>query len=362
MLTALLIAAQAWSPPTVTKQSTQSIVELAVATPELSTLVAALKAADLVDTLSGPGPFTVFAPTNAAFAALPAGVLTNLLKPENKAQLVQLLTYHVLPGAVATLSNQQMIKTLEGQDVEARIFWQVGNPVPDIFINRAKVEAEITASNGVVYIVDAVLNPPGGFTPLATQTRKLLIEFKSAGAWASGGNNISSIPSAKSLADGAATTFKTFSSALNACKSGVCEDVYFNYHTNYSFIHNPGMAVGLARAQLVRDELCDSSLVKCWTAKASAIKTNKIIGLPHLLPVDAGTAIAQVFWYWPFGETDFTLFAELNYDTSIQFNADVIGAHLHTGLDTINGPVNIIFCGSSPLPASLLRDGACKPF
>ena len=174
MLTALLIAAQAWSPPTATKQSTQTIVELAVATPELSTLVAALKAADLVDTLSGPGPFTVFAPTNAAFAALPAGVLTNLLKPENKAQLVQLLTYHVLPGAVATLSNQQMIKTLEGQDVEARIFWQVGNPVPDIFINRAKVEAEITASNGVVYIVDAVLTPPGGFTPLPAPSKSIV--------------------------------------------------------------------------------------------------------------------------------------------------------------------------------------------
>jgi transforming growth factor-beta-induced protein len=86
----------------------KSIVDLAIADPDLSTLVAALKAADLVNTLSGPGPFNVFTPTNEAFATLPAGVLTNLLKPENKAQLVDLLTYHVSKGNVDYPTNLQL--------------------------------------------------------------------------------------------------------------------------------------------------------------------------------------------------------------------------------------------------------------
>merc|ERR1711904_589334 len=87
-------------PSNAPKPVSKTIVDLAVATPELSTLVTALKAADLVKTLSSKGPFTVFAPSNKAFAALPKGVLANLLKPENKAQLVDLLTYHVASGVV----------------------------------------------------------------------------------------------------------------------------------------------------------------------------------------------------------------------------------------------------------------------
>merc|ERR1712028_285875 len=134
----------------------KSIVDLAVATPDLSTLVTALKAADLVDTLSGKGPFTVFAPTNEAFAALPAGVLANLLKPENKAQLVDILTYHVAPGDVHAkdLHDMEMITTVEGKSVTARVSGS------SIFINSAKVTAaDNDASNGVVHIIDAVLVP-----------------------------------------------------------------------------------------------------------------------------------------------------------------------------------------------------------
>merc|ERR1712028_141024 len=113
----------------------KSIVDLAVATPDLSTLVTALKAAGLVDTLSGKGPFTVFAPTNEAFAALPAGTLANLLKPENKAQLVDLLTYHVVSGDVHAkdITDMEMIKTVEGKNVTARV------TSGGILINSAKV-------------------------------------------------------------------------------------------------------------------------------------------------------------------------------------------------------------------------------
>ena len=97
----------------------KTIVDLAVATPDLSTLVAALTAGDLVKTLSGQGPFTVFAPTNEAFAALPAGVVPNLLKPENKAQLDDVLTYHVVAGAVRAedLKDGEQITTVEGKRV-----------------------------------------------------------------------------------------------------------------------------------------------------------------------------------------------------------------------------------------------------
>merc|ERR1712195_259483 len=141
-------------------KKTQTIVDLAVATPDLSTLVAALKAGGLVDTLSGKGPFTVFAPTNEAFAALPAGTLANLLKPENKAQLVDLLTYHVVSGDVHAkdITDMEMIKTVEGKNVTARV------TSGGILINSAKgVTADVDASNGVIHIIDAVLmpgNPP----------------------------------------------------------------------------------------------------------------------------------------------------------------------------------------------------------
>merc|ERR1711871_1711415 len=105
-------------------ETAQNIVELAAATPDLSTLVTAVKAGGLVDTLSGTGPFTVFAPTNEAFAKLPKATLGFLLKPENKAKLVDILTYHVAAGAAkaADLKNGERIKTVEGKSVEVHEF------------------------------------------------------------------------------------------------------------------------------------------------------------------------------------------------------------------------------------------------
>jgi uncharacterized surface protein with fasciclin (FAS1) repeats len=154
-------------------KSQENIVSLAVATPELSTLVAALKAADLVGTLSGSGPFTVFAPTNEAFAALPAGLVTNLLKPENKAELVDLLTYHVASGDVHAkdLSDKEMIKTVEGKDVTVRLSGK------SVLINTAKViTADVDASNGVVHIIDAVLIP-AGFNPPKPAPAKTIVDL-----------------------------------------------------------------------------------------------------------------------------------------------------------------------------------------
>merc|ERR1712032_86720 len=123
---------------------------------DLSTLVTAVVAGDLVETLSSPGPFTVFAPVNAAFAALPEGTLDTLLKPENKDQLVDILTYHVVGAAACSkdLSDGQTITTVEGKDVTVHI----GDGVK---INDANVvKADVMASNGVVHVVDGVLIPP----------------------------------------------------------------------------------------------------------------------------------------------------------------------------------------------------------
>jgi len=137
-----------------------TIPELAAAA-NLSTLVAAVTAANLGATLSGAGPFTVFAPTNEAFAALPAGVLTALLKPENIQDLAKVLTYHVASGEVLStdLKNGEQIKTLEGQDVNVTISGS------DDSINTAKViKPNMLAVNGVVHVINGVLIPPG-FTP-----------------------------------------------------------------------------------------------------------------------------------------------------------------------------------------------------
>merc|ERR1712032_1448161 len=125
---------------------------------DLSTLVTAVVAGDLVETLSSPGPFTVFAPVNAAFAALPEGTLDSLLKPENKDQLIDILTYHVVGAAAFSkdLSDGQTITTVEGKDVTVH----VGSGVK---INDANVvKPDVEASNGVVHIVDGVLLPPTG--------------------------------------------------------------------------------------------------------------------------------------------------------------------------------------------------------
>jgi len=139
-----------------------NIVQLAQSVPELSTLVAAVSAGGLVSTLEGPGPFTVFAPTNDAFNALPAGVLDNLLKPENKAQLVDILTYHVVAGNVQSgnLTNGELVPTVEGKNVSVNIE-AVGGVYLNIGTQSANViQADVEASNGVVHLINAVLLPP----------------------------------------------------------------------------------------------------------------------------------------------------------------------------------------------------------
>ncbi|MFL0682458.1 MAG: fasciclin domain-containing protein [Algoriphagus aquaeductus] len=132
------------------------IVDLAVSTEFLSTLVAAVKAGDLVEVLKGDGPFTVFAPTNEAFAKLPAGTVENLLKPENKAQLVAVLTYHVVPGKVMSSDLKDGMKAKTAQGGEVTISLKGGKAM----VNDATVTAaDIEASNGVVHVIDTVILP-----------------------------------------------------------------------------------------------------------------------------------------------------------------------------------------------------------
>jgi uncharacterized surface protein with fasciclin (FAS1) repeats len=151
-------ASSATAPATAsTPAATQDIIDVAVGAPQFSTLVTAVKAAGLVDTLKGPGPFTVFAPTNEAFAKLPAGTVENLLKPENKAQLVAVLTYHVVPGKVmaADVAGAQVTPaTVQGATlaVDGRSGVKVNN--------ATVVAADIAASNGVIHGIDTVLMPP----------------------------------------------------------------------------------------------------------------------------------------------------------------------------------------------------------
>ncbi len=138
------------------KKSTDNIVDIAASNDSFSTLATAIEAARLIETLSNNGPFTVFAPTNEAFAALPEGVLEELLKPENRDELVKILTYHVVPGQVTSeqLSNGS-VETAEGQSVTV----DVGDRA--IKINDSNViRADILASNGVIHVIDRVLIPP----------------------------------------------------------------------------------------------------------------------------------------------------------------------------------------------------------
>lgn len=135
----------------------KNIVDTAVAAGQFKTLAATLGAAGLVDTLKGAGPFTVFAPTDEAFAKLPAGTLEELLKPGNKAKLTAILTYHVVDGNVmaADVVKLTEAKTLNGMKVKVKVN---GNTV---MINDATVtKADIVASNGVIHVIDSVLLPP----------------------------------------------------------------------------------------------------------------------------------------------------------------------------------------------------------
>jgi uncharacterized surface protein with fasciclin (FAS1) repeats len=147
---------------------TKNIVENAVNSKDHTTLVAAVKAAGLVDTLSGPGPLTVFAPTNAAFAKLPAGAIDMLVKPENKEMLTKILTYHVVPGkmsaanlmaAVKAGGGKAMLTTVQGEQLTATV---MGKTVmlTDAKGGKATVtQADVNQSNGVIHVVDTVLMP-----------------------------------------------------------------------------------------------------------------------------------------------------------------------------------------------------------
>ena len=135
--------------------SAADIVDTAIAA-KFNTLVAAVKAADLVDTLKGPGPFTVFAPTDEAFAKLPPGTLESLLKPENKAKLRGILLYHVVPGKVTASEVMKMntAKTAGGMDLTIKTMQG------HVMVNNAQVaKADIPASNGVIHVIDTVLLP-----------------------------------------------------------------------------------------------------------------------------------------------------------------------------------------------------------
>jgi uncharacterized surface protein with fasciclin (FAS1) repeats len=132
------------------------IVDTAIAAGSFKTLVTAVKAAGLVETLKGKGPFTVFAPTDEAFAKLPAGTVENLLKPENKNQLVAILTYHVVSGKVMSkdlAGKKTMAKSVEGGEISV-------DATDGVKVDNAKVvKADIEASNGVIHVIDAVIMP-----------------------------------------------------------------------------------------------------------------------------------------------------------------------------------------------------------
>ena len=131
------------------------IVAVASGAGSFNTLVAAVKAAGLVETLQGKGPFTVFAPTDEAFAKLPAGTVENLLKPENKAKLVAILTYHVLPGKVMAADVKTMkAKTVNGQELSIKVAY--GKVTVD---NANVIKTDVAASNGVIHVIDTVVLP-----------------------------------------------------------------------------------------------------------------------------------------------------------------------------------------------------------
>lgn len=143
------------------------LASAAVSQGQFQTLTKAIQAAGLTDQLTTPGPYTVFAPTDAAFAALPKTTLDNLLKPANKQQLIKVLAYHVLPGRFTASQLQSgQVKTVEGSPITIK----VDSPSQAVTVNSAKVtQADIPASNGVVHVVDKVILPPN-FPPSVNTT------------------------------------------------------------------------------------------------------------------------------------------------------------------------------------------------
>ena len=156
-LTAAALMTGVAAPATAGGSYGKDIIDTAVGADDFNTLAAALEAADLVGTLKGDGPFTVFAPVDAAFAALPDGTVESLLEPANKDTLASILTYHVVPGKVMSgdLSNGMTATTVQGQDVT----FMVGDSVT---IDGAKViQADVEAANGVIHVIDGVILPDG---------------------------------------------------------------------------------------------------------------------------------------------------------------------------------------------------------
>jgi uncharacterized surface protein with fasciclin (FAS1) repeats len=152
LATLALTTSLGWAPQTFAAD----IVDTAVSNGSFTTLVAAVQAAGLVETLKGAGPFTVFAPTDAAFAALPAGTVEDLLKPENKQKLTEILTYHVVAGKVMSgdLKDGMKAATVEGAEITIDLD---NSPM----VNDAKVvTADVAADNGVIHVIDKVLMPP----------------------------------------------------------------------------------------------------------------------------------------------------------------------------------------------------------
>jgi len=142
---------------TFAKTEDKDIVDTAVSAGQFKTLATAINAAGLAETLKGAGPFTVFAPTDAAFAKLPAGTVENLLKPENKGQLTAILTYHVVPG-VATAAD--VVKLDEAKTVNGKVV-SLHASGGSVMVNNAHVvTADIAASNGIIHGIDSVLMPP----------------------------------------------------------------------------------------------------------------------------------------------------------------------------------------------------------
>jgi uncharacterized surface protein with fasciclin (FAS1) repeats len=147
---------------------TKDVVDIAISSPDHTTLVAAVKAADLVATLKGAGPFTVFAPTNAAFDKLPSGTVTNLLKPENKAQLAKILTYHVVAGnldaaaviaAIKAGKGKAVVTTVSGGKLTASLDKDKVMLTDESGKTAYVVAADLKGSNGVVHVIDSVVLP-----------------------------------------------------------------------------------------------------------------------------------------------------------------------------------------------------------
>jgi uncharacterized surface protein with fasciclin (FAS1) repeats len=156
-LAAVALAVAGLTMGSTNSRASQDIVDTAVSAGQFKTLAAALKAADLVGTLRGDGPFTVFAPTDAAFSKLPAGTVESLLKPENKEKLTAILTYHVVPGSV----KAEQVTKLGGARTVNGAMVKISTEGGKVMINDATVvKTDISASNGVIHVIDKVILPP----------------------------------------------------------------------------------------------------------------------------------------------------------------------------------------------------------